>query len=211
VFVLSDQFLSDSLQAIEPIDVEKLAQVKPGADAKAEPEYRRYQVTENGVSPRLVPGKSKTLVVGDSHEHGEDGHMAEDADIRSEMVKKRLRKMDLIKDRVVPPDYFGDGNPDTLLICWGSVRGAAVEAAEARSRDGRKTSVLHFSQVWPLIPEQFMDRIREAEKVVCVEQNATGQFARLLRQEAGIEIEKKILKFDGRAISPTFILRELGD
>ncbi len=77
-----------------------------------------------------------------------------------------------------------------------------------RSR-GIKTASLHFPQVWPLVPEHFMGRLQEAKEVVCVEGNATGQLARLIRREIGFHIQSRVLRYDGLPITPEFILREL--
>jgi len=104
MFVLTDHFLADSYRDVEPIDISKLSYVKPGADSSSvESPYLRYRITEKGVSPRLLPGLSQHLVVADSHEHTEDGHMTENLSIRPKMVDKRLRKGDGIKSEVISP------------------------------------------------------------------------------------------------------------
>ncbi len=69
--------------------------------------------------------------------------------------------------------------------------------------------MLHFSQVWPLLPEQFMGYLQEAKQVICIEGNATGQLARLIRRETGFEIKKKVLCYDGLPLTPESILREM--
>lgn len=90
MFVLTDHFLADSYRDLEPIEVEKLSFVKPGIDPSyLKNPYLRYQITESGVSPRLLPGLSNHLVVADSHEHTEDGHYTENLSIRPKMVDKR--------------------------------------------------------------------------------------------------------------------------
>jgi 2-oxoglutarate ferredoxin oxidoreductase subunit alpha len=211
VFILSDEFIADSWRAIEPFDVDALDPVKRGADpGDVAGPYERYKLTDSGVSPRLLPGASEHLVVADSHEHYQDGHPAEDAAVRREMVDKRLRKMSLIEEEAVPPEYVGDEKPDLLLVCWGSTRGAALEAADMVRDKGKSAAVLHFPQVWPIIPGQFAESLFDAGSVACVESNATGQFARLLALETGFEMKNKVLRYDGRAITPEFILKEIG-
>ena len=158
----------------------------------------------------MIPGKSEHLVVADSHEHKEDGHVTEDADLRIAMVQKRMKKGKLLEAAVVPPEYVGDDKPDWLLVGWGSTQGSLMEAAAELRRQGTKAGALHFSQVWPLLPEQFLDRIKSAAQIVTVEGNATGQFAQLLKLTAGITPHHQVLKFDGRQITPAYILRALG-
>jgi len=211
MFVLTDQFLADSYRAVKPFDVESLPQVRVGTDAEALSQpYRRYAVTDSGVSPRLLPGLTENLVVADSDEHTEDGHLTEDLSVRNVMMEKRLRKGDGIRSEAIAPETGGDEKPDLLLISWGSSKGAVSEAACLLRSDEDSVGTLHFSQVWPLAPDQFMGRLQEAREVVCVEGNATGQLARLIRRETGLEIERRVLRYDGLPLTPEFILRELG-
>ncbi|MFQ6097119.1 MAG: 2-oxoacid:acceptor oxidoreductase family protein, partial [Armatimonadota bacterium] len=83
IFVLTDHFLADSYRTVEPFDVSGLPAVRVGADPPASStHYKRYAVTDSGVSPRLLPGMTQHLVVADSHEHTEDGHITENLAIR---------------------------------------------------------------------------------------------------------------------------------
>jgi 2-oxoglutarate ferredoxin oxidoreductase subunit alpha len=210
VFVLTDQFLADSYRAVEPFDLAGLDWVKPGIDpgSALEP-YRRHEITADGVSRRLLPGASERLVVTDSDEHTEDGHLTEDLGVRKAMVEKRIKKLEGLRREVVAPEYDGSKHPELLLVSWGSTRGSAREAAAAIKRNGVDVATLHFSQVWPLAGEQFVGRLESAGSVVCVEGNAFGQFARLIRRETGFEVEERVSRYDGLPISPEFILREL--
>jgi 2-oxoglutarate ferredoxin oxidoreductase subunit alpha len=110
---------------------------------------------------------------------------------------------------VIPPSFQGDEKPDLLLISWGSTRGAAEEAAAQWRTGKKKVATLHFSQVWPLIPNQLMRRLKQAKRVVIVEGNATGQFAQLIRRETGFVIQERILRYDGLPITPEYILKHL--
>jgi len=210
VFILMDQFLADSYRAVAPFTVDGLTAVRPGADPNsvAQP-YKRYAVTESGVSPRLLPGLSKNLVVVDSDEHTEDGHLTEDLAVRKVMVEKRLRKMDIIRKDVIPPSYDGEEKPEALLVSWGSTKGSVQEAAEKLRAGGRRVATMHFSQVWPLIPDHFIPRMKNAGQVVCIESNATGQLARLIRRETGFGIEKHVRRYDGLPMTPESILRDI--
>jgi 2-oxoglutarate/2-oxoacid ferredoxin oxidoreductase subunit alpha len=209
VFILTDQFLADSYRAVDPWDLSRLPPLLPrNAPAISEP-YLRYALTENGVSPRLFPGLSDHLVVADSDEHTEDGHLTEDLIVRKSMVEKRGRKLKVLQEAAVPPEFMGEPRPDLLLVTWGSSRGAVQEAVSLLKLRGKRTAMLHFSQVWPLVPDQFLSTFREAGEIVAVEMNATGQFGRLLRRETGVYIEKTILRYDGSPLTPEYLLREL--
>jgi 2-oxoglutarate ferredoxin oxidoreductase subunit alpha len=209
MFVLTDQFLADSYRAISPFELEGLTPVKPAQKPAGTSPYLRYVITETGISPRLLPGLSKELVVADSDEHTEDGHLTEDLAISPRMVEKRLRKGVGVRSEVIAPDFEGEAKPDLLLVSWGSSKGAVSEAASRMKSDGETVATLHFSQVWPMMPEQFIDYLEAARKVVSVEGNALGQLARLIRREAGFHIERKVLRYDGLPLTPESIVHEL--
>lgn len=209
-FILTDQFLADSYRAVEPFSLDDLEPVRVGADPdNIEEPYLRYRLTGNGISPRLVPGKSRHLVVVDSDEHTEDGHLTEDLGMRKAMAEKRLRKIDILNREALSPRHIGDADPDLLLVCWGSTVGSVEEAVGQLRSEGKRAALLHFSQVWPLIPDRFLKYLETASDVIMVEGNATAQFARLIRRETGFEIPKRILRYDGLPITPEYIMRRI--
>ncbi len=219
VFILTDQFLADSYRSVKPFDLDKIHPVDPcSISSIAANPHLTYLLTDSGISPRIFPGmsskcvkafSSQDLVIADSDEHTPDGHLTEDLSVRISMVEKRLRKLDGIKSELVHPEFLGDAEPDLLLVCWGSTRGSAIEAANRLRNNGRRVATLHFPQVWPIIGEGFIKKLESAGKTVAVESNATGQFARLIRRETGFQIEKTILRYDGLPITPEYILAGL--
>ncbi len=212
VFILTDQFLADSARPIEPFDLASIATVEAGVERNSSDlPYFRYNIYESGISPRLLPGMSKHLVVAGSDEHPVDGHLTEDLSVRKFMVEKRLRKEEEIIAEVVPPEIQGDEKPDLLLVTWGSSKGAILEAAAKLRNDSTRVGTLHFSQVWPLVPHQFLGVLQDAGEVVCVEGNALGQLARLIRRETGFDFHRRVLRYDGLPITPEYILRALGN
>jgi 2-oxoglutarate ferredoxin oxidoreductase subunit alpha len=211
IFLLTDQFLADAYRAVEPFDLKALSWIHPGSDGSplSRP-YFRYALTEDGISPRLIPGMTENLVIADSDEHTEDGHLTEDLSVRKQMVEKRLKKMEALTLKVVPPQFMGDQKPDLLLVTWGSTRGSALEAAAKLRLQGKRVGTLCFSQVWPMVPDQFIPFFKEAKEVMAVEGNALGQFSRLIRRETGFQITKQVLRYDGLPITPEYILNHLG-
>ncbi len=206
VFILTDQFLADSSRAVLPFDLSESEPVTAAAEAaKSDIPYRRYAITENGISPRLIPGKTASLVAADSDEHTEDGHITEDLTIRNRMVEKRLRKLNGIYGEVSAPKLTGADNPDVILISWGSSQGAVQEAVDILQKNSIAAASLHFEQIWPLVPEQFLDSLQSAVRVICVEGNATGQFARLIRRETGFTIKELVLRYDGLPFTADYI------
>jgi len=210
MFLLTDQFLADSYRAVMPFEIEKLLPVTVGSEDVHSSPYQRFSLTKSGISPRMLPGTSEHLVVVDSDEHTEDGHITEDLSVRNRMVEKRLKKSEGIRTEVIPPEMEGAKKPELLLISWGSSKGAVREAAYRVESTGKKVATLHFSQVWPLVEEHFMHYLTSAREVVCIEGNAFGQLARLIRRETGFPIKRTVLRYDGLPITPEFIIRNLG-
>jgi len=202
VFILTDQYTMDTYYDVPGLDPD-LVSVEKNI-IKTGKGYLRYLINEEGISPRGVPGNGAGLVPLDSDEHDEEGHITESAQIRTSMVDKRLRKMQRIIEDAVPPVPTGPADCRTLLVGWGSTFHVISEALQ---RSGRKdVGYLHFPQVYPLPPQagRYMAR---AERVVTIENNATGQFGRLLKIHADRGPDQAILKYDG---SP-FTVEDLAD
>jgi len=210
VFVLTDQYMADNLRAVEPFDLDALP-ASPGPLLSVEDPagYRRYAMTESGVSPRLVPGFCEALVVVDSDEHTPDGHITEDLHVRRQMEDKRMRKMKGLVQEFVPPAFEGDEAPELLLVCWGTTRDAVLEAADVLREHGTTAGVLHFSQVWPLVPETFIDILQSGRTSVMIEGNTTGQLAGLLRRETGFAFDHLVLRYDGMPFTADYVLEAL--
>lgn len=203
-FILSDQYLADSQWTFKALDESRIKytdyRVRSGG-LEALYRYRRHALTETGVSPLGIPGESRHLVVTDSDEHDEDGHIIEDAETRVQMVRKRvLNKLPFIQEEIDPPEFYGDSNPEIVLAGWGSTYGPMREVVDLLSRE-YPVAMLHFSELYPFPKdkpfeyERILDRARLS---ICVENNATGQFARLLQGEIGFRFHDRIVKYDGR-------------
>jgi len=211
VLVLSDQYLSDSAATIAPPDIRQAAHsVKPLApEESAEGDYLRYAVTESGVSPLRVPGRSEGLVRSDSDEHTEEGVITESAAVRVQMVDKRSRKLDGLKAELLEPSYTGAENPQTLLVGFGSTSGAIAEAVTLLHEQGVSVGALSFGDVYPLPQNKLLQYWKQAKAVYSVEQNATAQLAKLIRMETNLSCTDSVLKYDGRQLSVDDILKGL--
>ncbi len=196
VFILTDQFFMDSYSNIPAPDFQNI-KIKKHI-IKTEKDYRRYLLTDNGISPRGIPGYGEGLVGVDSDEHDEHSHITEDLDLRTKMVEKRLKKMAMIKQEMIPPEQIGPKNYENLIIGWGSTFNVIKEALDLLEL--KKTAFLHFEQVYPLY-EATKSYLEKAKKIVIVENNATSQFGKLIRLQTGFDIKRKILKYSGLAFS----------
>ncbi|NLC04119.1 MAG: 2-oxoacid:acceptor oxidoreductase subunit alpha [Tissierellia bacterium] len=205
VILLSDQELSESTVTYSPFDFEKISinRYISGEEAIVEGErYKRYKFTEDGVSPRIIPGKIENQVVlVDSDEHDEYGNITESAEVRTKMVDKRARKFESLKKEVQEPWLIGEEEPEHLIVAWGSLYGAVKEAVEALNLEGVSIGALVFGDIWPFPTEKLGKMYKNVKNLIAVEQNSTAQLDSLIREELLIKCNHKILKYDGRAFS----------
>jgi 2-oxoglutarate/2-oxoacid ferredoxin oxidoreductase subunit alpha len=202
VIILTDQYLAASYQTVAKYDLSKIKIERGPVITGNEAGYMRHLVTAFGVSPRAFPGLGSALVVTDSDEHDEAGHMIEDGATRRAQVEKRMRKLEGLKSEVTPPEFHQSPGARATLIGWGSTKGAIREAAALLEEDGEAVNTLHFSQLWPFPVEATISALDTAGRNIVVENNATGQLAGLIRRETGHNIDVSVLKYDGRPFSP---------
>ncbi len=200
VILLSDQFLGDASATVEPFDPTKIEVCKSGYQGEIAGEYLRYRYTESGVSPRLIPGKTEHLVTADSDEHDERGWITESAEVRTNMMDKRMRKLRDIE--MQEPDFIGPDSFETLLVGWGSTWGPITEAiGMLNKKEPGKYAALVFGDLIPFPGSRLAEKAARAKRIINVEQNATGQLAGLIREQTGIKCGEHILKYDGRQIT----------
>ncbi len=207
VMILGDQYFADSVMNIPRINVSTVkidrGKLSPkGSDAS----YKRFALTDDGVSPRAFPGDEGKVVVASGNVHLEDGHITEDPEVRNAMVEKFFKKIPGILKDLKPPEVYGGRGGDITLLTWGSTWGAAYEATAILSDKGVSVNQLHFCDIYPLRTQVLEEVFNDARKVVAVEQNATSQFARLVRMETGLTVDLHINKYDGRPLTAQFIM-----
>jgi len=204
VLLMSDQHLADSVVTVKPFDFTKVKVERyiSGEEEVVDEEYKRYRFTEDGISPRILPGKIPgQVVLVDSDEHDEWGHITESDEIRTKMVDKRLKKYEYLKEDIQEPWFIGKDKPENLIICWGSTYGAVREAVDRLIEEGYSIGALIFGDIWPLPTKRLLDFGKMAKRIIDVEQNATGQLESLIREVALMKPTDRILKYDGRPFS----------
>jgi 2-oxoglutarate ferredoxin oxidoreductase subunit alpha len=189
VIVMSDQYLADSSFSIERFRIDGKQPLRH--IVQTDGGYKRYRLTQEGISPRGVPGYGEGLVLVDSDEHTEEGLITESMHVRNEQNGKRLRKAESIRSETLAPEIDGEGS--IAVVGWGSTKHIICESVK-RLKDERVSSV-HFSWVHPLCDSQLAP-LHKAKYIIVVENNATGQFAKQLRLN-GVAVHDQILKYDG--------------
>jgi 2-oxoglutarate ferredoxin oxidoreductase subunit alpha len=200
--ILMDQYLNDSLfVAEESFEApETVAPYTADDDLEDPAGYRRYALTDSGISPRALPCKGPALVKACSDEHDEEGHITEDADIRDVMVTKRFAKVAAMRKEIRPPEVIHAGS-DILLICWGSMRGAMVEAVNQLRVDDINCGGVHVVDMWPFPDAALSEILEKVTQFFVVEQNQSAQLGQLIRQQTGCQYTDAVLKYNGRPMS----------
>ncbi len=217
VIVMTDFYLTTSMRTIPPAEfpIEQVTidrgelLTSDQLDRLAEP-YLRYKDTPSGISPRALAGHPKAVQQACSDEHDEYGHFEdEDAGNRLKMAGKRMRKFKNIVEDLRGPTIYGPERAELTLMGWGSSYGAMREAVDLLNAHGTRANLLHFVDIWPFPEAKATPLIEAARELVAVEGNQTGQFAHLVRAVTGRRADRLVLRWDGRPLSPEYILTKL--
>lgn len=211
--VLSDHYLAAAYRTVEAdalgfdqvqIDRGELL-TREELDDLEQP-YKRYQITESGVSPRALPGHPNAVWVSTANEHDEFGAITEEAEMRIAQADKRLRKMEGMAEEVQAPSWYGPEAAEVTFVSWGSTYGPLREAIErVNEKHPGRANGLHFRALHPF-PPGVAEALERARRTVVVEGNATGQLETLIRARTGLSMDGSIRKYDGRPFSPEYIL-----
>lgn len=213
--VLCDLLLSEGRLSVDPEILNFAPPVDRGeiiteANGNGHGPYKRYLITNSGVSPRAIPGLPGYTHVVSSDEHDEDGvlisDMFTDARKRRAMMEKRMRKEQGIAAAVPPPVLQGPKDADVTLIGWGSTQGVIEEARGLLAEQGITANQLQIRWLAPLHGDAILEQLRNAKRTIIVENNYSGQFARYLRSETSFVADGHIRKYDGEPFMPHHIV-----
>jgi 2-oxoglutarate ferredoxin oxidoreductase subunit alpha len=221
VIVVSDMYLSEGHKSVERDWVDKIVreyQIRRGKinlSQKENPQkleiFLRYKITEDGISEKILPGTAGYFYQENSYEHLEDGHTTEEVKPRKDQVEKRLRKWQTyLKNDFQLPKFYGNEKAEIVFISWGSTKGIVLEAQKRLKEKGIETGFYHFNHIYPLDKEKFSQLLKKDNKrYLLVENNALGQFGKILAMEAGLDFKEKILRYDGRPITVEEIIEKI--
>jgi len=209
VILLTDLQLSLGKQTVEPLDFNKV-EIRRGklvsGDIPANENngyFKRYEVTEDGVSPRVIPGMKNGIHHVTGVEHDETGKPSESAPNRIAQMDKRFRKVENIRFDTPVYKNVKHEDADVLFVGFNSTRGVIEEAMTRLEKDGLKVNHAHVRLIHPFPTDEVLPLVRSAKKVVVVENNATGQLANIMKMNVG-HAEKivKHVKYDGNPFLP---------
>lgn len=218
VILLSDLALSLGKQTVEPLDYNRI-EIKRGKLVSWDEElpdlehpelFARYEITEDGVSRRSLPGQKGGLHHVTGIEHHPTGRPFENPDNRIKMMDKRLAKLKNGID-FENPVYLDAPHEeaDLLIVGFGSTHGTIQEAKERLETEGININHAHIRQIMPFPTEIVKNQMNKARKILVVENNATGQLTNLIKMHAGMA-EKLVHygKYDGNPFVPSEIYNQ---
>ena len=204
VLIMSDKYILESLQSMPKMVMDlqnsRLSMVNDGQLGEnnlVEGEYLRYSITENGISPRSIPGQNNALQLSNSYEHDEYGFATEDAKETKKAVDKRAAKLESLRADLPKPLYLGAKNPQQIFISFGSTINVLREVL--LNDVAKNIAVIHLPCIYPFPTEELETLLtgKTAETFV-IEGNSTGQLAALIRRETKLQNLRSILRYDGR-------------
>ncbi|AFH64154.1 2-oxoglutarate ferredoxin oxidoreductase subunit alpha [Paenibacillus mucilaginosus K02] len=216
VILLTDLQLSLGKQTAEPLDFKKVTiergtlqqgELQPNEENKL---FKRYEFTENGISPRVIPGQKYGLHHVTGVEHDQEGRPSESPENRKKMMDKRMNKIKTVSKKVTDPikvDALHE-NPDLLIIGMGSTGGTIDEARRRLDASGVKSNHITVRLLHPFPTEELAPYLEKAKQVVVVENNATGQLASLIKLNVGYADKlNSMLKYNGNPFLPAEITK----
>ncbi len=199
VVVLTEKHIAESIYHLEK--VEQSNEIIRGLFINPDPETKRYQLTDSGVSPRWLPGTSDNYYVTNSDEHTEDGSSTENATISRSMYEKRMKKMESVLQEITEPELLGEDSAELTLITWGSTRGVVTDLIDIlREKGSFRVNCVHYEYLYPLLTGRLEAMIKQGQRFLIIENNYNGQFERMLSSKLGYQFEHHFRKYDGRPI-----------
>lgn len=202
VILISDRYLSESFSTTPPFELGGMVIDRGKLLSQDELSkvigYKRYRDTEDGVSPRALPGMKNGLHVASGDDHYETGETNEDTDVRVKLMDKRFKKLTMLIDEIPGPTFYGPEDADHTIVTWGSNKGPCLAAMNALLEQKKSVNLLHFIYLRPFPRERAMRQLKKTKHLIGVEGNRTSQFDRLMREELKLGADKKVRKYDGR-------------
>ncbi len=209
VILLTEQAICQNKQTIPELDLARVAVNRGKLVNRVEAlaanggSFKRYEVTEDGVSPRTVPSLVGGVHEATTVEHDEEGYTTEDSEIRKAMMAKRMRKLESAQGDLPAPVLHGDPTAPVAFLGFGYATGAILEAMEVLQEEGLATKYVQLRTLWPFHREEVLSLLEGVDHLFVVEHNYTGQLAFLLPSLLGKAIPATpIRRYDGRLFTP---------
>ena len=211
VIHMLDKFIASSVITCKRFDPEKVTIDRGKLLERIETEdYKRFEHTEDGISPRSKLGLENGIFWNTGDERDEYGHISEDPVCRVQMMDKRLSRLEYILKNIPQEDQMVSyGVYEHCIISWGSTKGPILDAIEMLKKENLNVGFLQLKLLHPFPSELVKSLLKDAKTIIDVEANHTGQLGSLFKQNTGKDVDYYILKYTGRAMTSTEIYDSL--
>lgn len=196
VVILTDLDMGQNLRTTRSFDLSNLSiqrgKLLAAEDVAQLKEFKRYEITEDGISPRVIPGIPGGVHLVESVEHDEFGWRSEDVRVRITMMEKRMRKSRAIVSDLIPSGFYGEPEASVGLISLGSTRGPILEAMNKWRQEGTKIKFLQIRTLWPFPAAEVKNFLAGLKHLFVVENNYSGQLLTLLKSQVELDASLKI-------------------
>ena len=210
VIHLMDKFHASSVITCKRFDSQKISINRGKLLDKVDDGYRRFEFTDDGVSPRSRLGLDNGIFWNTGDESDETGHITEDPILRVKMMDKRMSRLDLILKNI--PDVeqaVSFGVEDYSIISWGSTIGPVRDAIDLLKKEGIAIGLIQLKLLHPFPSDYVSSLLKDAKTIIDIEANHSGQLGKLFKQNVGRDIDYFILKYSGRAMTCTEVYDSL--
>lgn len=207
VYLMLDQAVSQDSSTVPPFDLGNV-EIDPGGrltqhQLDAIGEYRRYAITDDGLSPWAVPGMPNGMSLVTGNEHDEWGKVSTDPRNRVAMMDKRARKIEAVIDELPSSHRFGNDESTVGILGLGMQGGVMREAVDVLASDGIELAGLQPRTIWP-VPADTLAFVASKERVYVVEHNHDGQLAQILASIGeSTDTMRSIVKYNGVPFTPS--------
>lgn len=219
VIVLSDKYIAEGMRTYEPFRWQDLKVNRGKLITETEAQemfakdggdwFKRYRFTEDGISPRSLPGMKGGMFVAATDEHDETGEIVEAAENRTMMMSKRMHKLDVIAKELPGPKFYGPKDADLTVVCFGSSKMPMLETFKDFEKNKLKVNMLHFVYMHPFPTADATAKLKSCKKLAVLEANHNGQFEALIAEKTGIRPAHSFRRWDGRPFSPEWLFSKV--
>ena len=210
VIHMMDKFLASSVITCKRFDTEKISIDRGKLLEKVNDGYRRFEFTDDGISPRSRLGIDNGIFWNTGDESDETGHISEDPILRAKMMEKRMSRLDLILKKIPDSEQVVSfGIEDYTIISWGSAKGPIIDALEMLKKEGISIGYIQLKLLHPFPTDYVNFLLKDAKTIIDIEANYSAQLGKLFKQNISRDIDYYVLKYTGRVMTSTEIYDSL--
>ncbi|MFB5635430.1 MAG: 2-oxoacid:ferredoxin oxidoreductase subunit alpha [Nitrosopumilus sp.] len=207
---LMDKFLASSVITCKRFDPQKISINRGKLLEKIDGDYRRFEFTDDGISPRSRLGLDNGIFWNTGDESDESGHITEDPILRVKMMDKRMSRLDVILKEIPDDDKAKSfGIEEYTIISWGSAKGPILDALEMLKKEGISIGFIQLKLLHPFPSDYVNSLLNDVKTIIDIEANHSGQLGKLFKQNIGRDVDYFILKYSGRAMTSTEVYDSL--